>query len=72
MWDVKLGSGGLRISDCGSVIGHLASPSLGHYASLSFVVIGRGKRTGERKKGFFCGSGFPALSLSKGSRDLVL
>jgi len=72
MWDVRLGSGGLRISDCGSVIGHLASPSLGHYASLSFVVIGRGKRPGERKKGFFCGSGFPALSLSKGSRDLVL
>jgi hypothetical protein len=24
---------------------HVAAPSLGHYASLSFVVIGGGKRT---------------------------
>jgi len=29
---------------------HVASPSLGHYASLSFVVIGRGKRTEGRGK----------------------
>ena len=25
---------------------HMAAPSLGHYASLSFVVIGRGQMTG--------------------------
>ena len=45
------------IWDCGFSIGHLASPSLGHYASLSFVVIGRGKRKGERD--FPVGAAFP-------------
>ena len=31
--------------DFGLRKGHFASPSLGHYAALSFVVIGRGQRT---------------------------
>jgi polar amino acid transport system substrate-binding protein len=45
---------GFRIADCRLRRGaghkaqgagcHMAAPSLGHYASLSFVVIGRGKR----------------------------
>ncbi|MGB6930197.1 MAG: hypothetical protein WBH05_13325, partial [Syntrophobacteria bacterium] len=51
---------------------HVAAPSLGHYASLSFIVIGRGQKSEEKRKGFSCGSGFSVLSLSKGSRDLAL
>ena len=30
-----------QIVDCGFGTGHVAAPSLGQYASLSFVVIGR-------------------------------
>ena len=37
MWDWRL-----RIADLASR--HMAAPSLGHYAALSFVVIGRGQR----------------------------
>jgi hypothetical protein len=53
---------GLRISDWGWVngarhraqghLGHKASPSLGHYATLSFVVIGKRQKSevgGQRK-----------------------
>ena len=40
---------------------HTATPSLGHYASLSFIVIGRGQRQKkeDRRQKFYCGSGFP-------------
>ena len=57
MWDC-----GLRISDWGLVngakhraqghLGHMASPSLCHYATLSFVVIGKRQKLevgGQRK-----------------------
>jgi len=54
--------------------GHMPPASLGQYAPLSFVVIGR------RQKGFFVGAAFPVLpvpglvpgSLSKGSRDFTI
>ena len=45
--------------------------SLGQYASLSFIVIGRRQRavdrsqkSEERKRGFICGSGFQPRSYS--------
>ena len=49
-------------------LGHLPSASLGQYALLSFVVIGRGQslKSKERRKGFFCGSGFPRPELVEG------
>ena len=56
------GIGGFLIWDCRFSIGHMPSASLGQYASLSFVVIGREKRIGERD--FPVGAAF--------SRDLVL
>ena len=48
---------------------HMAAPSLGHYASLSFVVIGREKRTGDtsqskQMRDFSVGAAF--------SRDLAI
>ena len=57
MWDVEFGiadweSMGHREIQLAAVLsshrasGHAATPSLGHYASLSFVVIGGGQRTG--------------------------
>jgi hypothetical protein len=55
----------------------MAAPSLGHYASLSFVVIGREKRTGDTSqskqiRAFSVRAAFPDLSLSKVSRDLAI
>jgi len=43
---------------------HLPSASLGHYAPLSFVVIGRRQRTEDSLK-FSCGSGFQAAILRR-------
>jgi hypothetical protein len=48
---------------------HVPSASLGHYASLSFVVIGRGQRIGDRvqrkeERDFSVGAAF--------SRDLTI
>jgi hypothetical protein len=43
------GDFGLRIADL--ALRHMAAPSLGHYASLSFVVIGRGQKIGDRSRG---------------------
>ncbi len=58
---------GFRISDLASR--HMAAPSLGHYASLSFVVIGREKRAGDTSQSmqmrvFSVGAAF--------SRDLAI
>ncbi len=36
--------GRFEIADCGFDISHMPSASLGHYASLSFVVRGRGQK----------------------------
>ena len=36
--------------DVGFRIGHMAAASLGYYASLSFVVIGRGQQIEIRRK----------------------
>jgi hypothetical protein len=62
---------GAMLSEAGGparrgVEGHETSPSLGHYASLSFVVIGEGQRNEARN--FFCGRGFQPRPL--GLNDL--
>ena len=45
MWDV-----GPEIWDCGLRLScHMASPSLGHYAALSFIVRGKKSETGQTR-----------------------
>jgi len=42
---IKTEVGGRRLDGRGQLISHMASPSLGHYASLTFVVRGGGWRS---------------------------
>jgi hypothetical protein len=52
----------------------MPSATLGHDASLSFVVRGRGRlvirKLVKEDRNFPVGAAFPVLSLSKGNRDL--
>ena len=69
-WGMEHGDKARKGSTAGSgqVMSHLPSASLGHYASLSFVVIGKGQRTEFRIEDL----GFGLRPRISSRRELVL